>query len=110
MSIEQAVIDHRVTALEKSVDRITEAVQQIAESTNMIAQVELRHAETRSALKRAFAEIETMQAAIGRVDDRVKGIEIQMPSLNDARQIVQRAMYGVLTVVGLAIVGLVIVR
>lgn len=103
------IIGHRLDCVERAVEKIAEAVQEIAKSTNQLAQLEIRHAETRDGLERAFDEIGRIQTSDKEIDTRLKLIEVEMPGLKETRSWVLRAMLAVLSVVGLAVVGLALV-
>ena len=82
----------------------------IAKSTNKLAQLEIRHAETRDSLERAFDEIAGLHKVDKENDMRLKLIEIEIPGLKETRSWVLRAMLAVLGVVGTAMVGMVVLK
>ena len=109
-----AVFDHRLTVVEGAMDKIADAVGEIAKSTTQIAALEVRHAETRDGLERAFdeiAKIQTQAAADKKsADDRLKLIEVEMPGLKTAKDWVYRGMAGICTIVVVAVVSLVVAK
>lgn len=100
----------RLGAVERAVEKIAEAVQEIAHSTTQIARLEERHAETRDAMERAFVEIRESKANQVKLDERIRLIEIEIPSLMEIRTQINRAVWGLTGLVGVAIIGLVIVK
>lgn len=110
MAPDMGLIEHRLSAVERAVEKIAEAVQVIAMNTTQIAQLEVRHTETRDGLTRAFDEIEKLQAGDVKADERLKLIEVEMPGLKETRNWVTRAMVGVVGFVGLAVIGLVVLK
>ncbi len=108
MSVE--LIEHRLTAVEAALTKVAQAIEDIAASTRLIAHLELKHAETREALERAFVEITKHKSECDRIDSRVRGIEIEMPSLVEARRRIDKALYSIVGIVGLAVIGLVFAK
>lgn len=104
------VLEHRIDCVERAVEKIADAVQEIAKSTSQLAQLEIRHAETRDGLERAFDEIGCLQKTDKETDLRLKAIEVDMPGLKETRSWVLRAMLAVLGVVGTAMVGMVVLK
>lgn len=105
-----AVTEFRINSLESAVGKIADAVQEIAQNTTQIAQLEVRHSETRDGLTRAFGEIEKLQKKDTDADTRLKAIEVEMPGLKETRGWVTRAMLAIIAVVGLAVVALVVTK
>jgi hypothetical protein len=104
------VTEFRITSLEQAVTKIADAVSEIAANTTQIAKLEIRHTETRDGLDRAFQEIRNLQAEDKVTDSRLKVIEIEMPGLKETRGWVTRAMLGIVAFVGVAILGLVVLK
>lgn len=104
------VTEHRLSAVERAVVKISEAVERIAENTAQIANLEVRHAETRDGLERAFDEIGKIQGESKALDSRVQVIEQSMPGLTETRTNINRVIWGLAGMVGLALVGLVLVK
>lgn len=115
------VLHHRLTAVEKAVEKIGEAVETIAKNTSQLALLEQRHAETRDGLERAFTEIarveEKREEADGRIlaiekavpenlGKRLGAIEVAMPGLKEARGWLVAGVLAVFAVVGLATIKL----
>lgn len=101
---------HRVEAVERAVSEIRDAVGQIADALVKIARLEERHQETRESLGRAFDRIEAVEK--GHADIRVEVVKLDgaLKPLQESRGWVVSAGLGVLNAVGLAIVGLVLVK
>ena len=108
--INPELIEHRVGAVERAVESIAESVRVIADSTSKIVRLEERHDETREGLNRAFSETRDMKSDADKVDDRVRVIEVEMPSLKEVKAQINRAVWGLVGLVGIAIVGLVIIK
>ncbi len=104
------IFEHRLTSVEKAVESIAHAVQEIASNTTQIVKLEMQHAETRAGLERAFEEIGKSRAACERCNERLRTVELDMPGLRETRSWVLRLMLGVLGVVGMAMVGMVVVK
>lgn len=108
MSEPNNLLEHRVSAVEKAVERIAEAVHEIAQNTTTIARLEVKHGETRDGLDRAFNEIAKLQSEDVDLDQRLRDVEIEMPGLRDIRDLVRRAMYSIVGLVGLAVIAVVL--
>lgn len=91
----------RLTRLETVVERIEEAIQGIRDSFAALTRLEERHAETREALGRAFEGIEKM-------DERVRAVETEMPSLKQVKQWVYSGVGFTVATVGAAVIYLVV--
>jgi chromosome segregation ATPase len=104
------LIEHRLTAVESALTKVAQAIEDIAASTRLIAHLELKHAETRESLERAFAEIVKLQSADNLLDTRMRVVEIEMPALHTTRRTVDNAIFGIVGMVGVALIGLVILH
>lgn len=104
------LFEHRLSSVEKAVESIAHAVQEIASNTTQIVKLEMQHAETRAGLERAFEEITKSRTTCEKCDERLRTVELDMPGLRETRGWVLRLMLGVVGVVGLAVVGLVIIK
>lgn len=128
---DNAVLDNRVTNLEKVVDRVYAAVESIAESLTTLTRLEAHHEETRAGVTRAFTAIAKCEGKIeileeGRVkksdcdkchalqgilnrehSERIDDIETEMPTLKMVRGWVITGAMGVLGIFGLGLVNLV---
>ena len=123
-----AQTEARIAALEGAVNDIRDAVV-------AIARLEERHAETREALTRCFAEAEKNSTAILRAEQaiiaakqdsndklgvlrsefealkfRVAQMEARLAPLEELRGVVMRGVWSVVGIVGLALIGLVIAK
>lgn len=83
--------DHRlVSLLLHDVGEVKASVENINKTLGKLAQLEVEHLETRSALKRAFTEIQGVQTAVNKLlashDDRIRLVEIEMPGLKEVRR------------------------
>lgn len=126
-----AVLDNRVTNLERGFDRVSAAVESIAESLTTLTRLEAHHEETRAGVTRAFSAIEKQEIRLRAVeDDRVKkedcykchaiqkdtdkaqdtkiaSIETEMPTLKMVRGWVIAGVTGILGILGVALLHLV---
>lgn len=84
---------YRLGMIEKTLEAISENLQQLA-------QLEQKHLETREALNRAFAEIKNQ-------DDRVRTLEIEMPTLKLIRGWVIAGVLGCAGLLGVTLFKLV---
>ena len=123
-----AQTEARIAALEGAVNDIRDAVV-------AIARLEERHAETREALTRCFAEAEKNAIAIIRAEQaiaaaredgsekiavlksefealkyRMAQLESRINPLEELRGVVMRGVWSVVGIVGLALVGLVLAK
>ncbi|MBP8294344.1 MAG: hypothetical protein KAX65_16320 [Caldilineaceae bacterium] len=104
------LFEHRLSSLERAVESIANAVQEIAHNTTQIVRLEQQHAATRDGLERAFEEITKSRRACEKCSERLRVVEMDMPGLRETRSWVLRLILGVVGVVGLAVVGLVIIK
>lgn len=98
-----ADVETRLQLLERGQDDVRDAVVSIKGSLESLVRLEERHAETREALGRVFTYTE-------KLEERIEAIEKVLPGLLEARGWVITACMGILSVVGLAVLGLVIIR
>ena len=96
-----AVLDSRVTNLEKVVDRVSAAVESIDESLKTLTRLDVKHEETRSGLSRAFVSLEDHEM-------RMRAIEAEMPTMKLGNRWVFAGAAGIIGIVGLAVLYLVI--
>jgi len=108
MSVE--LIEHRLTAVEAALTKVAQAIEDIAASTRLIAHLELKHAETREALERAFDEISKHKSECDGIDGRLRGVEIEMPALVEARRKIDKALYSIVGIVGFAVITMVLAK
>lgn len=111
--MESEVIDIRVRNLERSVGKIEQAMESIDESLKTLARLEVHHAETRDGLTRAFEEMKTIkteQSTVNKdVEERMREIEGQMPTLKLIRNWVIGGVGALLALVCLALTSLVLI-
>ena len=81
---------------------IEDAVAALADNLKVLTQLEQKHIETREAVGRAFD-------AIGDQDKRIRDIELEMPLLKMVRNWVVAGVVGIVTLVGIALVSLVVI-
>ena len=105
---EVQIIHHRLSVVEKAVERISEGVQKIAEYTGKLAVLEERHAETRDGLERAFTAIEKVGREHENTEARLQNIEVVMPGLKETRKWVVGGILAIVGMVGLAMVAIVV--
>ena len=96
-------IENRVSNLERDHASIRDAISGIERSLEALVRLEERHAETRESLMRAFTLCE-------RLESRMMQVELQMPALNETRAWVVRAILGTVTIVGSALIYLVVAK
>ena len=96
-----AVLDIRVTNLEKVVERVSVAVESIDDSLKTLTRLDVKHDETRTGLGRAFTMLEDHE-------ERVRQIEGEMPTVKQARSWIFSSAMGVVGMVGMAVVYLVL--
>jgi len=126
-----AVLDNRVSNLEKGFDKMSTAVESIAESLTTLARLEAHHEETRGAVTRSFKAIEKCEKKIedleeSRVkkadcskchadqkelekaqDTKIAAIEVEMPTLKLVRRWVIAGVMGIMGIFGVAVLHLV---
>lgn len=93
------VIEYRVGALEEAIKQISLAVKTIAENTSQIASLELLHAETQNALKRAFDEMARIEERRETLAGRVATIETELPLLKETSRWIKGGIVTVAAVV-----------
>ncbi len=127
-----AVLDNRVTNLERGFDRVSAAVESIAESLTTLTRLEAHHEETRAGVTRAFHAIEKCESKIDLLEEtrvkkadcdqchialrsvadkqdvRIVNIETEMPTLKLARGWVIAGVVGIAGILCVAILNLVI--
>ena len=96
-----AVLDVRVTNLEKVVERVSTAVESIDESLKTLTRLDVKHDETRDGLSRAFISLEDHEK-------RMRTVEVEMPTVKLARGWAMSGVIGIVGVLGLAILHLVL--
>lgn len=124
---DDAMINHRVTTLEKTVEKIAASMESIAGSLSLLARLEERHEESKLAIGRAFAELAAIKCSIEEkckekeermrvleiampteeekkdVEDRLKALEVQMPTLDLVKNWVIAGVIGIVAMVGIQI-------
>lgn len=79
------ILEHRVSRVETDVLDMKDALKSIAESLHTLARLQAHYAETRDGLQRAFAEIEKnreiSEEKVEKLGDRVREVEINLPTL-----------------------------
>lgn len=79
---------------------IEKTLQAISDNLTQLATLEQKHIETRDALARAFKQID-------RTDERVRVIEMDMPTLRIVRKWVMAAVLGIVALVGVELIKMV---
>ena len=75
---------------------IEDTLKGIRDSLNTLAALEQKHMQTREAIERAFSNI-------GKIDERVRKIEHEMPTLTLVRKWVIGGMIGIISLLGLTL-------
>ena len=99
MADDHEILEYRVRSLEASVHEIKQAVKSIDESLQTLARLELRHAETRETLSRAFHEVEEQEK-------RIRALEAEAPVTRLISRWVIGAVIGIVALVGIALIRL----
>lgn len=100
----------RMQALESAVQDIRDAVGQIAEAMVKIARLEERHQETRESLGRAFDRLDAVEKQQGDTRVELVTIKAEIQPLKESRGWMVSGILGVLSLVGVAMIGLVLVK
>ena len=98
---DNAVLDVRVTNLERVVERVSTAVESIDESLKTLTRLDVKHEETNKAVERAFDDISDHET-------RIRVVETEMPTMKLIRGWVIAGVVSLVGLVGLAIAGMVI--
>lgn len=100
----------RLSLVEREQKEFREAIRDLrdyserqAKSLEALVRLEERHAESREALSRAFASLKEH-------NDRLNTIEQNMPGLLEIRRWVVGGVIGIISLVGISIAGLVILK
>lgn len=96
-----AVLDVRVTNLEKVVERVSSAVESIDESLKTLTRLDVKHDETGKGLDRAFVAIKDHET-------RIRLVEAEMPTMKLIRGWVIAGTLALIGLVGLSIVNMVL--
>lgn len=75
---------------------IEETLKAIRDSLNTLAALEQKHLQTREAIERAFANMQ-------KIDERVRKIEHEMPTLTLVRKWVIGGIIGIISLLGITI-------
>ena len=82
---------------------IEKTLQVIAENLERLATLEQKHLETREALNRAFDAIKVTETEIKTTDERVRKIELELPTLKLIRQWVIAGVVGCAGLLGVTV-------
>lgn len=96
------MVEYAVGEIKDGVKSIAASMDKFAASLHTLTVLEVKHEETREALGRAFSELKDH-------DTRLETIETAMPGLKEARGWAVRGLLAIVSVVGMAILALVIV-
>lgn len=91
----------RVSNLEDVVDEVKNAVKSIDQSLRTLASLEVKHEETRNGLNRAFESISDHE-------DRMRLMEVEMPTLKMVRGWVIAGVIGIMGTFGVSILHLIL--
>ncbi len=92
----------RIAILERDCGEMKEAIFVIRDSLQALVRLEEQHNETRNALGRAFSQCE-------KIELRMVEVEKVIPGLVELRRWIVTGMLGVLSIVGVSLIGLVVV-
>lgn len=98
-----ADVEARLAVIERNQNDLKDAVVGIQRNLESLVRLEERHAETREALGRVFTYTE-------KLEERIEDIEKVLPGLVEMRGWLVKADLCILGIVGLAVIGLVIIR
>ena len=93
----------RLDKLEQRQDKVEVAIDSIAKSLQSLVVLEERHRYTRESLDRAFLALKS-------TNTKLESMEVKVPSWDRSAHLVDLAMIGVCTIVGIALIGLVVVK
>jgi len=96
-------VSRRLTVVESAIEEIKDATKSIAESVRSIAVLEERHAEASRAMGRIFDGMKD-------IESRLRPIEADMPGLREIRRWVVGGVLSITSIVGAAIIALVVVK
>lgn len=97
----QAVLDVRVTNLERVVERVSTAVESIDESLKVLTRLDVKHEETNKGLDRAFVSLKDHET-------RIRSVETEMPTMKLIRGWVVAGTLALIGLVGVSVVNLVL--
>ena len=98
----EKVLEFRVATLEREHGETLAAIKSIDNSLKTLTALEVHHSQTREALGRAFTDIEDHET-------RLRKVETEMPTMKLVRNWVIAGVIGCVSMVGVAVAGLVIV-
>ena len=96
-----AVLDVRVTNLEKVVERVSTAVESIDESLKTLTRLDMKHEEANKSIDRALVSIKDHET-------RIHGVELEMPTMKLVRGWVVTGAIALVGLMGVSIVNLVL--
>lgn len=96
-----AVLDMRVTNLEKVVERVSQAVESIDDSLKVLTRLDVKHDESNKGLDRAFINIKDHET-------RIHGLELEMPTMKLVRGWVITGSIALVGLVGLTVIKMVL--
>lgn len=95
-----AVLDVRVTNLERVVERVSTAVESIDESLKTLTRLDVKHEEVNKSVDRAFVSLKDHET-------RIRTVETEMPTLKLIRGWVITGAIALIGLVGISIVNMV---
>lgn len=96
MNESRDVLEYRIASLELAVNEIRQAVKSIDASLQVLARLEVHHADTRDTLARAFSDI-------GDHETRMRLIEEDMPTVKLTSRWVTAGVIGIVAMVGVTL-------
>ena len=86
-------------------EMIEQTLKAVNENLERLAALEAKHIETREAVGRSFDEIDRTNKRIDNQDERLREVELEMPTLKLIRGWVITGVLGVIGLLGVAVAG-----
>lgn len=109
-SPEARLIGVEMHAMREDVIEVKAHLQTISQALTTLAKLQAEHAETRSAIDRAFTQINKVDDRVSDIDKRVQKIEILIPGLVEARKWVVGIGVGAVVMLMIALASLVLIK
>lgn len=92
------LLSERLQSLHGDVNEIKSALRSLTEAITKLALIEERQAVFNATINRAFDAIGKVETALGKIDDRLKALEVQQPVNN-------QTTHWVITAIGVTLAG-----